>query len=206
VAYPKARESMVPQGLTSSEFIIGRDHTKTIGNYRLWVPCDDRIAVYWGMHNFGENKVMTHPFTYVNPALNNSGCTKWDFTIPGPIEGNSSDTLFRLMVADLDNMPGVEPGDQSEIIDLSLIPHKAEKPASQRLVASRRNIFGQFKCLTREAKVAMPEFEIKIGNADHPMIGALKAMFDSSGTYTPVGLMTYRTPPVISESSLYYVD
>jgi hypothetical protein len=206
VAYSKAREGMVPQGLTSSEFILGRDHTKTIGNYRLWVPCDDRIAVYWGMHNFGENKVMTHPFTYTNPALNNPTRALWDFTIPAPIEQNPGDTLFGLSVADLDNMPGVEPGDQSEIIDLSLIPHKSTKPTTQRLVASRRNIFGQFKCLTGAADVAMPKFKIAIGNADHPMIGALNAMFGSSGTYTPAGLMTYRSPPVISESSLYYVD
>ncbi|SMP34345.1 hypothetical protein [Shimia sagamensis] len=206
VSYSNARENMVPQGLTSSEFILGRDHTKTLGNYRLWVPCDDRIAVYWGMHNFGENKVMTHPFVYTNPALNNPGATSWDFTIPAPIEQSDAKSLFGLKVADLDHMSGVVPGDQSEIIDLSLIPHKATNPSSQRLVASRRNIFGQFKCLVLSADVPIPDFTIEIGSADHPMVAALMTMFGGSGTYTPVGLMTYRSPPVISESSLYYVD
>ena len=95
LSYSAAREAQVPFGLSSSEFIKGKDHTKTIGNYRLWVPCDDRIAVYWGMHNFGENKLMTHPFSYTYPAMSSPGRDTWDFTIPGVVEEAPDKKLFQ---------------------------------------------------------------------------------------------------------------
>lgn len=210
VSYAKARAAQTPFGLTSSQFIQGRDHTKTLGNYRLWVPCDDRIAVYWGMRNFGENKVMTYPFTYNNPAPNNPARTCWDFTIPAPVEEPETNTLFRVSVDDLDGRPGVVGSNQSEIIDFSLYPHAATNPSSQRLVASRRNVFGQFACMTldsaKAAGVAFPDCTVKLGNSTHSMVGDLATMLGGSGQFRPAGLMTYRSAPVIAESALYYAD
>ncbi len=210
VSYATAKAAQTPFGLTSSQFIQGRDHTKTLGNYRLWVPCDDRIAVYWGMHNFGESKVMTHPFTYNNPAPNNPGRTVWDFTIPAPMDEPATSTLFRLQVNDLLGGPGVIASNQSEIIDFSLYPHAATKPPSQRLVGSRRNVFGQFRCMTAESAAAadtpMSVCTVKLGNSAHPVVADLNTMLGGSGQFSPAGVMTYRSAPVVAESSLYYAD
>lgn len=210
VSYATAKTAQTPFGLTSSQFIQGRDHTKTLGNYRLWVPCDDRIAVYWGMHNFGENKVMTYPFTYENPAPNNPGRTSWDFTIPAPVAEPATNSLFRLSVNDLVGGPGVVGSNQSEIIDFSLYPHAATNPSSQRLVASRRNVFGQFACMTIEsaktAGVAFPDCTLKLGNSPHQMVADLAAMLGGSGLVRPAGMMTYHSAPTVAESALYYAD
>ncbi len=210
VSFSTAREAQTPTGLTSSQFVQGRDHTKTIGNYRLWVPCDDRIAVYWGMHNFGENKVMTYPFTYNNPAPNNPDRAIWDFTIPAPMAEPATNTLFRLQMDDLVGAPGVVGSNQSEIIDFSLHPHAATNPTSQRLVASRRNIFGQFRCMTLESAAAagraFPDCTVKLGNSSHQMVADLDAMLGGSGQFRPAGIMTYQSAPVVAESSLYYAD
>ncbi|MEL7091263.1 MAG: hypothetical protein AAFN94_05970 [Pseudomonadota bacterium] len=210
VSYSRAKEAQTPFGLSSSQFIEGRDHTKRIGNYRLWVPCDDRIAVYWGMHNFGENKLMTYPFVYNNPAPNNPGRDLWDFTIPATVDEPANETLFALKVQDIAEGPGVVASNQSEIIDFSLYPHAATNPPQQRLVASRRNVFGQFKCMTMDsakaAGMAIPPCELTIGNAAHQAVSDLKTMLSTSNTLQPVGLMTYGSQPVIAESSLYFAD
>ena len=210
LSYAKARAAQTPFGLTSSQFIQGRDHTKTLGNYRLWVPCDDRIAVYWGMRNFGENKVMTYPFTYNNPAPNNPARTCWDFTIPAPVGEPETSTLFRVLVDDLAGGPGVVGANQSEIIDFSLYPHAATNPPSQRLVASRRNVFGLFTCMTLDsaaaAGLALPDCSVKLGNSSHPIVADLAAMLGGSGQFRPAGMMTYHSQPAVAESALYYAD
>lgn len=203
VSYGAERRAQTPFGLSSSDFILGRDHTKTIGNYRLWVPCDDRIAVYWGMHNFGENKVMTHPFTYTTPALNNLTCTRWDLTIPAPVTEPAGGRLFSLQIDDLDGRAGVVASNQSEILDFSLYPHR-EEGVGQRLVGSRRNIFGAFRCMTKASGGTMPTPDLDIGSSSHGIVGDLKKVFRAKRE--TCGVMTYATPPVIAESSLYYAD
>ncbi|MDH3644843.1 MAG: hypothetical protein OES38_22250 [Gammaproteobacteria bacterium] len=206
LSYSAARKAQVPFGLSSSDFIRGHDHTKTIGNYRLWVPCDDRIAVYWGMHNFGENKLMTPPFVYQMPCWNNSSQPVWDVKIPAPMGEPAGNTLFHFVADDLKGRPGVEQGNQSEIIDLSLWPHAEEKPDTRRLVASRRNAFGVYNILTRDSKERMPGFELNIGNSSHVLVSELHRMLDQGGAIEPAGMMTYFSQPAVSESSLYYFD
>ncbi|MEL7164664.1 MAG: hypothetical protein AAGL96_04255 [Pseudomonadota bacterium] len=210
VSYARAKPDQTPFGLTSSQFIQGRDHTKTIGNYRLWVPCDDRIAVYWGMHNFGENKLMTYPFVYNNPAPNNPGRDTWDFTIPATLDEPADRTLFSLSIPDIGTSPAMVPSNQSEIIDFSLYPHAATNPAQQRLVGSRRNVFGMFKCVTldsaKAANVAMPTCNVTLGNAAHQAVSDLKTMLSACDPTRPAGVMTYGSQPVIAESSLYFAD
>ncbi|MGB7335603.1 MAG: hypothetical protein WBD01_07425 [Salaquimonas sp.] len=213
VASSKSRAAQTPVGLSSHEFIIGRDHTKTIGNYRLWVPCDDRIAVYWGMMHFGENKVMTHPFIYNTPSMNNylqttPSTRNWGFTIPGPVEDNPVDTMFALTIDDLDGKLGVIDSNQAELIDLSLYPHPslATKGVKPRLVASRRNVFGGFKCMTTQSGGTMPGCQLTLGNSSHPMVADMGKLLGSAGNVKPVGVMTYFSPPAVCESSLYYFD
>jgi hypothetical protein len=208
VSYSDAKSAQTPFGLSSSGFIRGHDHTKTIGNYRLWVPCDDRIAVYWGMHNFGENKLMTYPFTYQNPSLNNPTCTTWNFTIPASMSESSANTLFSLEIDDLEGRTGVVSSNQSEIIDFSLYPHSESKPTptQQRLVASRRNIFGAFKCMTNDSGGTMPTCKFSNGDSAHAVVADLGKMLGTGQMLQPAGVMTFFTAPVIAESSLYYAD
>ena len=45
VAYASKVADNVPQGLTLEQYLTSGDVTKRMGNYRVWVACDDAIAV-----------------------------------------------------------------------------------------------------------------------------------------------------------------
>src|SRR5689334_19591310 len=51
--YPESRLPSVPR-MKVKEYLLGRDQTKTIGGFRLHVPCDNAHAVQAGQENFGE--------------------------------------------------------------------------------------------------------------------------------------------------------
>lgn len=212
VSYPFARTAQTPVGLSVADFIAGNDHTKTLGNYRLFVPCDDRIAVYWGANNFGENKVMTHPFLYNVPSLNNTpstgsnGQSAWFFTVPGTVQEafsfnsaqfNCNPFMFQ-MNFDCSNVEAVT-SNPAEIIDYSLVMDKA----GLRPVGSRRNMFGSFK--TYDFSGNAPKFaQLTIGNSTHPLVALMNTLLGS--TPTPVAAQIFNSQPVIAESGLYYVD
>lgn len=213
VCYPLARTPQVPFGLSVSEFIAGNDHTKTLGNYRMAVPCDDRIAVYWGVNNFGENKVMTHPFLYNVPTLNNTqkagdaGQAAWLFTVPGtvneafqfdPDQFTCNPFMFSLNL-DCSNTPAF-PCNASEVIDYSM--QAGATPAS-RPIGSRRNMFGSF--VGHDFSATPPRLaKLTIGNSTHPLVSIMNGLLGSAPS--PIAAQVFQSPPVIAESSPYYVD
>jgi hypothetical protein len=56
------------------------------------------------------------------------------------------------------------------------------------------------------ADTPMSVCTVKLGNSAHPMVANLAAMLGGSGQLSPAGVMTYRSAPVVAESSLYYAD
>jgi hypothetical protein len=209
VVYPTARAAQTPQGLTLGSLIAGDDHTKTIGNYRVYVTCDDRIAVYWGARNFGENKVMTHPFLYNVPSPNNPGQVGWSFTVPGTIDEPFTydpskplecDRFIYSLAFDTSNvMPAV--CNPSEIIDYSLGP--ATENGRRRAVGSRRNVFGPFQSYDLAAQPAK-RANLTYGNSKHPLVDLVRGLLGEAPI--PVAAQTFQSQPVVAESSLYYVD
>jgi Acetoacetate decarboxylase (ADC) len=55
--YPRARVPDVPL-MTWQQYLLGTDQTKTIGGYRLHVPCDNQTAVLAGRELYGEPKYL----------------------------------------------------------------------------------------------------------------------------------------------------
>lgn len=213
VCYPGARKLQVPFGMSITDYISGADHTKTIGNFRVGVPCDDRIAVFWGTRNFGENKIMTHPFLFDVPSPNNSGATAWHFFVPGarneafeftynyadpPARPTFSCEPFMFaMEADVSNLTPFS-CNSSEIIDYSMYGDGGPvRPAG-----SRRNLFGVFQGydLTKAKPGAM---NLTLGNSAHPLVGIMKTILDQAPA---VAAQTFHSHPAVAESSMYYVD
>ncbi|MBL0374594.1 hypothetical protein JJB09_21515 [Rhizobium sp. KVB221] len=212
VCYPQARQAQVPFGLSVADFIAGNDHTKTLGSYRMAVPCDDRIAVYWGKKNFGETKVMTHPFLYNVPTPNNTpaggqvGQTAWLFTVPGTVdegfEFNSKNFtcapfMFSLNL-DCSTSPSF-PCNASEIVNYSTYPDTT----SGRPVGSRRNMFGSFVGFDFSTNPPTAA-QLTIGNSTHPLGRLMRGLLGSAPS--PVAAQVFQSQPVIAESSPYYVD
>lgn len=213
VCYPQARKPQVPFGLSARDFIAGNDHTKTLGNYRIAVPCDDRIAVYWGANNFGENKVMTHPFLYNVPTLNNTpaagsaGQAAWLFTVPGNMKEDfkfdtakfTCDPFMFSLNLDCSNTPSF-PCNASEVIDYSMLTDNA---SGTRPVGSRRNMFGSFvgyDLKTTPARIA----KLVIGNSTDPLVAIMNELLNPAPD--PIAAQIFQSQPVIAESAPYYVD
>jgi hypothetical protein len=207
VAYPTARAAQTPKGMKLGDLIAGNDHTKTIGNYRVYVTCDDRIAVYWGVRNFGENKVMTHPFLFNVPSPNNPGQLGWSFTVPGtideafdydPAKPLKCDPFIFALDFDASNVaPKI--CNPSEIIDYSLI----RETGGTRPVGSRRNVFGPFLSYDL-AKTAAKRAVLTYGKSRHPLVELARGLLGAEPV--PVAAQTFQSQPVVAESSLYYVD
>jgi hypothetical protein len=210
VAYPTARAAQIPDSSFSiADFIAGNDHTKTLGVFRLFVPCDDRIAVYFGVNHFGENKFMTHPYPYNIPALNNAGVTEWDFTIPGAVEepgyhldpkSNTWSPFIVRVTIDVSNLTP-DSSNPSEILDYSMWK---DSTGATRPIASRRNIFGSFNSyvLTPAKQPAAQSFAL--GNSTSPMLPVLAKLLGS--TPTACAVQIFQSQPVIAESGPFYVD
>jgi hypothetical protein len=77
--YPESRLPAVPR-MTLQDYLLGRDQTKTIGGFRLHVPCDNPIAVQAGQQNFGEPKWLA-AFDYTVPSLNAGGGSRWSYGV-----------------------------------------------------------------------------------------------------------------------------
>lgn len=217
IAYPTARAAQRPQeGFTAEDFIAGNDHTKTLGPFRLFVPCDDRVAVFWGTLLFGENKFMTWPFVYTIPSPNNLTdpggmvpATGWDFTIPGSIEEpkHSYDPVTRvcspsILQVSID-VSGLEArlGNASEILDYSMW---TDETGERRPIGSRRNMFGAFSTCLLTGQSPQPKYSYALGNSSHAMVGVLRELLGASPS--PWAVQVFQTPPVIAESGTFYAD
>ncbi len=211
VCFPMARINQVQMNMSVTDYLAGNDHTKTIGNFRVGVPCDDRIAVYWGKNNFGENKIQTHPFLYNVPSLNNLlpnsnlPVTAWNVIVPATIseafnfsfaQFSCTPNILQLGV-DVSDVPPTA-GNASEIIDYSLLTENQVT----RPVGSRRNIFGIFNTYDL-TKVPAPQVAVVVGNSVHPLVSIMNQLLTGAPI---IAVQTFQSQPVVAESSMYYVD
>lgn len=78
-AYPEARDGAVPL-MSWQDYLRGNDQTKSIGGYRVHVPCSNPQAVAAGRGFFGEPKFVAF-FDYTVPAPNNPEVTTWEYGV-----------------------------------------------------------------------------------------------------------------------------
>jgi len=187
----------VPQGLTLEQYLLTGDPTKRVGNYRVWVACDDAIAVAAGRAVFMENKFLMD-YEYNVPGANFARPEPkqftWDWIAswrPAPTE--PAQTIYSAVVA----LDGLSPvlGNASEIIDLSF------DTASRRPVGSRRNYLGLFDTYLQPA--VANAVTLSAGDSEHPMVHDISQLI---GDAKPVALQVYRSPTCIAEAAGYYAD
>jgi hypothetical protein len=152
VAYPKAVADAVPDSYTVEDFLLQGDPTKRIGNYRLWVACDNAIAVAAGQQRYFENKFLA-AYDYDVPNLNNDPAQQayeWTAYDAAEIAGHKKPPAFIYKgTADLTGLTP-RPANPSEWIDLSF------DAKSKRPVASRRNYLGLHDCFLVQHAPANP--------------------------------------------------
>ncbi|TKC19106.1 hypothetical protein [Robertmurraya kyonggiensis] len=72
---PRLYKEKVPT-LDLKDFLMGEDQTKLIGIYRIFVPCDDELAIDAGINKFGEPKFLAN-FKSSMPSYNDLLVRDW---------------------------------------------------------------------------------------------------------------------------------
>jgi hypothetical protein len=192
VAYASKVAKNVPEGVSFNGFLANGEPTKRVGNMRLWVACDDAVAVAAGRQVFFENKFLT-PYTYAVPAFNNPSQATYEWTCHDPKDPELE--IYKASV-DLSGLTATPtPGNLSELIDLSF------DKASRRPVGSRRNYFGLYDTylLPRGSKAVT----LTMGKSKHKMGADMRKLI---GSLKPKAIQTFVSPPCIAEAAGYYAD
>jgi hypothetical protein len=192
--YPKSREPLVPQ-LTWKQFLMGWDQTKSLGGWRLHVPCDDQIAIDAGKGLFGEPKYLAQ-FTTKVPHINSPDTKTWEYEVyvPGKPPPQPSELMWSLFADLSDRVP--EHYDASPLIEYGVLI----KDGSRHVVANEWNFYGPFDTYWLDAKPA--KVNLAGGPADlRDTVKDLKALI---GNRAPIAAQVFNSPPVSVESRGWY--
>ncbi len=199
--YPESRLPSVPL-MSVREYLLGRDQTKTIGGFRLHVPCDNAIAVQAGRENFGEPKWLAS-FVYDVPSLNAGGGTSWTYGVYEPLDpsappGATPDpsTLIFQVSAKLQGLVP-EPSNLSPLIEYGT----RTLDGREVLAANNWTFFGAF-----DTYVLTEDESRRVNVTMGPSIDKHRLHDDVStiiGTQAPLAAQTYASPPVSSESQAW---
>jgi hypothetical protein len=192
MAYATKVAANVPSGLSLEQYLISGDPTKRIGNYRVWVACDDPVAVACGIQVFMENKFLVG-YDYDIPGANNSRSAPDQFTYNWACVDTTGAEIYKAQLK-LDGLSCV-PGNMSEVIDLSY------DKTSRRPVGSRRNYLGLFDTYLQPA--VSSSVQLKYGKSENPMRHDMENVI---GTSKPVAIQMYKSPTCIAEAAGYYAD
>lgn len=190
LAFPTNQAANVP-AMSFSDFLTNGDQTKRIGNYRVWVACDDAVAVAAGQQIYFENKFLT-PYTYNVPALNNPGQSLFTWTCHDP--DDTTQNIYQAQVS-LSGLNPV-PGNMSEWIDLSYVK------SAKRVAGSRRNYFGMYNTYFIP-KANHNAVSVTTGTSPHPMRAAMQALI---GTRQAAAVQLFQSPACIAEARTYWAD
>ncbi|MDP9172164.1 MAG: hypothetical protein M3N54_16220 [Acidobacteriota bacterium] len=188
-AYPESREEQYPAGISAQDFIMGQDQTKTIGGYRVWVPCDNKFAIKAGKEIFGENKFYT-VFDFNTPSANNPAQTTWSYKCYSPEKGQN---FIYSLAADLTGTPAVvaNPSSISLYGDLQ-----------GRLVGSHWNLFGQFDTYFLN-KAAQKKVVLTYGTGKHKMRADMEKII---GSAAPYAVQIFQSHNAAAESRGFYAN
>lgn len=187
VVAPRSAGDRAPHGMALADYLAGNDQTKLLGNLRMHVACDDKVAVDAGRAVFGEPKFVT-TFSYDVPTINAADQHTWSWRCNDPHQ--SSQFIFDLQVAELTG--------RATAVNTS--PITGYTYLDGRPVGSRWNPLGP----AEQYDVSSPgDVVISFGGSSHPMRLDMQEII---GTRPAVAMQVFASPPVCAESGPFYVD
>ncbi len=198
--YPESRLPAVPL-MPWQEYLRGRDQTKTIGGFRLHVPCDNPVAVQAGQENFGEPKWLAD-FVYEVPSPNAPDVKRWTYAVykhpdsdTTPTTAPPADRMIFKVDADLTGTAPV-------ISDLSpLIEYGTREIDGRTVVAANHwTFFGSFDTYVLDADAGR-KVTVHLGPTD---VNRLRQdVQDLIGSTPPIAAQTFTSAPVSSEAQAW---
>lgn len=201
--YPKVRSPDVPL-MTWQDYLLGAEQTKTIGGYRLHVPCDNAIAVMAGKELYGEPKYLA-VFDYTVPSLNGAPSTSWTYEVFEDVSKSSNPHvpqkghLIYGLQCDLEGIPSV-PASPSPLIEYGVL---AQASAGPQVVANFWDFYGPFETYVPEAGGTPLRAEILLGT-HHDTTGTIDDLRLLIGGSQPLAAQVYTSPPASAESRGWY--
>ncbi|HEU0203698.1 MAG TPA: hypothetical protein VFR86_25080 [Burkholderiaceae bacterium] len=192
VAYPAARAVQAPK-ISLKEYLGGQEQTKTFGNYRLHVACDNKMAVKAGRELYGEAKFYT-TFTYNVPDLNAPEVSTWQFTCNDPHDAKLA--IFNLET-DLANLPA-KAVSMSPIVDYSMLKLHGAQP---RLNQSWRNLLGYFQMYDTTARAGAVKLDY--GESETRMRRDMQEIIRAAPC---VAAQWFVSPPACIEGRGFFVE
>lgn len=186
VVAPQSAGGRAPRGLSLADYLAGNDQTKLLGNLRLHVACDDKIAVEAGRDVFGEPKFLT-TFSYNVPTINAPDQHTWSWRCNDPV--HPEQFIFDLQVAQLSGTP----------VAVNPSPITGYTYLHGRPVGSRWNPLGS--SMQYDVSAA-GHVVVSFGGSAHPM---RRDMQDIIATLPAAAMQVFASPPVCAESGPYYV-
>jgi hypothetical protein len=198
VAYPKGRAHDVPD-ITFDQWLQGDDQTKLLGNHRIFVPCDDPIAIKVGKELFGEPKFKTtfltnlpspNPCAAPGPVYKPEWVRTWGFRVNDPVQ--SEEAIFTV-IADTEGLPSFTAA-ISSITEYGIPDETA--------IGCRWNILQPFDTFLLEGTEPRERVKLTYGASTHPMGVAMRELLDD---VDPYAIQTYLSQPVAVQSRPYYL-
>jgi len=206
ICYPRSRRTLVPHDISLADWLRGQDQSKLIGEFRLYVPADDAVAVEAGVKGFGERKFLTR-FTYTVPNFNDQQTQTWDYTVHAPGDGSAPDdpnapSIYRLRADVRDTVP--QPGNISPFPLYTMLPGGPDKPPGNgRLNGLFRNAFGLSQHYFPLSAATREKIKLDLGKSGHPMRSDLARILDINN---PVAVRHFLSPPAVAENRAFWVD
>lgn len=197
--YPQCRAGAVPL-MSWQDYLRGNDQTKTIGGYRLHVPCDNPVAVEAGQQLYGEPKWLSS-FVYSVPSLNapNQPATSWQYaayttestSVPPGTNPPDDEMMFQID-ADLSHVP-VTTANATALIEYGTVTYEGEL----RVIANFWNFFGGFDTYFLDENTAQ-SVELTLGPS-YDRHGTRRDVADIIGSTPPIAAQVFTSAPVSSE-------
>ena len=188
-AYPRVRLPAVP-ALTWQQFLAGEDQTKTIGGYRIHVPCDNPNAIKAGIGLYGEPKYLAQ-FDYTVPTLNDPTVT-WDYSVFQDAGNQQKGPLVYSIDADLQGIVPVL-SNASPLVEYGTL----QVGGHEHVVGNQWNFYGPFMTYALAGEGAS-RVSLGLGPAPDPK-GLIADLRELIGSEPPVAAQTFTSAPVASE-------
>lgn len=197
VVFPRFRAGTEP-ALTVQEYLSGNDQSKTYGNFRVNVPCDDKQAVAYGSQKYGEIKFVAS-FDFAVPDVNDPSVQAWWIRCYASEKAPKSKLPFIFNLQVNTTVPGTPtPG----ISPFSPVPAYANLLVKKQkhMITSSRVVFGVFKSWIMDPKKGAPAglAQLTVGDAKHLMTKQLASVF--KGNPPTVGILLYESQPAAASA------
>jgi hypothetical protein len=196
-AYPRSRVPEVP-ALTWQEFLAGQDQTRSIGGFRIHVPCDNPNAIKAGKELYCEPKYLA-AFTYNTPTLNDPTVVTWDYSVFQYESATKNGPLVYSVDADLQGI-APQPQNPSPLIEYGTRDHGGRA----HIVGNYWNFYGPFLTYPLHGEGAS-RVSLGLGPTPDPQ-NLVRDLRELIGSHGPIAAQTFTSAPVSSECRPFYTE